>query len=181
MPFTDDFVIAIVGGSTNGKTTILSEIFPELKNRGWLQTQMNDTTSQSLRIERAVNGVQDTEEVLVTGWNLKQIKNLFADSEVEDRNAKEKVIINYGDDRIEVDGAGTTMGLPAPPNFPKSIELKPFSGDYRVTEDERKTLNSFRHLQQKHQHKLLELIQLSFMEAQPTIPYSLEAVVKPLI
>ena len=34
MPFTDDFVIAIVGGSTNGKTTILSEIFPELKNRG---------------------------------------------------------------------------------------------------------------------------------------------------
>jgi hypothetical protein len=138
MPFTDDFVIAIVGGSTNGKTSILSEMFPGLEEKGWLQTQMNDTTSQSLRIEYAEPESEEAEELVVTGWNLKQIKSLFTDEDVEHQNSLDRVVVTYGEDRIEVDGVGASIGLPEPPNFPKSIELKPFAGDYRVTDSQRR-------------------------------------------
>jgi len=45
--------VAVVGSSGHGKTTILDEMFPGLSARGWLVTDVTDTTSQSLRIEYA--------------------------------------------------------------------------------------------------------------------------------
>src|ERR1700738_237176 len=52
-PCDGRIVCAFVGASSHGKTTILDELFPDLARRGWLITESNDTTSQSLRIEYA--------------------------------------------------------------------------------------------------------------------------------
>src|SRR5690242_12207191 len=50
------FTCAIVGSSSHGKTSILSEMFPSLTRRGWLVTDVTDTTSQALVIRGSPTG-----------------------------------------------------------------------------------------------------------------------------
>ena len=52
-PYDGRITCAFIGSSAHGKTTILDEMFPQLSERGWLVTDVTDTTSQSLRIRYA--------------------------------------------------------------------------------------------------------------------------------
>lgn len=67
-PFSAKFVTAIVGSSGHGKTTLMDELFPRLSARGWLVTDVTDTTFQSLRVEHGEGPA--LAEVTVTSWNL---------------------------------------------------------------------------------------------------------------
>lgn len=135
VPFTDKFVVAIVGNSSNGKTTILDEMFPSLHERGWLVHDVTDTTSQSLRIEYAPEGSAEAKEIIVNSWDLQRIRELFTDEDIVGQNQLDQISVSYGESSIEVDGMKAKMDIPEF-KFPKKLELKPFPTPYRVTEEE---------------------------------------------
>jgi hypothetical protein len=104
---TPQFTCAIVGSSSHGKTSILSEMFPSLTQRGWLVTDVTDTTSQALVIRRAEPGNGSGEEVVVQSWNLEQIKRLV--QAAADENARLHIQVAYRPDLIEIDGKDATF------------------------------------------------------------------------
>jgi tRNA U34 5-carboxymethylaminomethyl modifying GTPase MnmE/TrmE len=67
-PFSAAFACAVVGSSNHGKTSILAEMFPDLKQRGWLVTDVKDTTSQALVI-RQPGPRTDPHTVIVHSWD----------------------------------------------------------------------------------------------------------------
>ena len=102
-PFDGRFVVAVVGSSGHGKTTIIDEMFPGLAKRGWLETDVTDTTSQALRIEYEPN-LPVNPPVTVHSWSLDQIKAMFNDPEVDRQNRANGINVAYAEDRITVDG-----------------------------------------------------------------------------
>lgn len=104
---TPQFTCAIVGSSSHGKTSVLSEMFPSLAQRGWLVTDVTDTTSQALMIRRAQPGDGNEDKVIVHSWSLEQIKRLVKAAETE--NARLNIQVAYRPDVIEIDGKNATL------------------------------------------------------------------------
>ena len=121
---------AIIGSSGHGKTTILDEMFPRLAERGWLVTDVTDTTAQSLRIEYAPPGSPELDRVVVRSWSGEQIKELMSQSEVEEQNQRDGVRVSYLEDGVEVDGTEAAFAAAdrAQFRFPGKLELRPFPG-----------------------------------------------------
>ncbi|MAG56380.1 MAG: hypothetical protein CMJ83_08830 [Planctomycetes bacterium] len=171
---------AIIGSSGHGKTTILDEVFPTLSERGWLVTDVTDTTSQSLRISHAKVRSKALDEVVVNSWNVEQIKELMAHPEVEEQNAADGIRVAYLTDGVEVDGSGATFPEKdvGQFRFPRKIELKPFPEAYRVPEAEARDSKFIRALTVKEQSQLLESSDVIRMNGSAWNALQLRALVK---
>ena len=110
-PCDGRFVCAFVGSSGHGKTTFLNELFPNLGRRGWLVTEKNDTTAQSLRIEYAA-GPPELERVVVHSWSLDQIKQLVGNAAAREQNDRDNIEVHYRDQEGFVVVDGTNANLP---------------------------------------------------------------------
>src|SRR5262245_4740677 len=128
---------AIVGSSGHGKTTLLDEMFPQLAKRGWLVTDVTDTTAQALRIEHHAPGGADLAQVRLRCWDLQQIKDLMNHEEVKRQNEHDHIRVVYHEGTVEVDGSGATF---APTDleqfrYPRAMALRPFSAPFLVPPD----------------------------------------------
>lgn len=137
-PCVGRFTCAIIGSSGHGKTTVLDEMFPSLSARGWLVTDVTDTTSQSLRIEHADQDDPRASEVRVNSWSADQIKGLMQHPEVADQNERDQIRVQYLENGVAVDGSEAAFGSDDLKQFrfPRKMELIPFSEPYRVTAEQ---------------------------------------------
>ena len=134
-PCVGEVTCAIIGSSGHGKTTVLDEMFPSLSERGWLVTDVTDTTGQSLRIEQGSGDALN--DVSVRSWTAEQIKGLMQHQEVAEQNERDNVRVTYLENGVAVDGSDATF---APDDlkqfrFPRKMELIPFAGRYQVPSD----------------------------------------------
>jgi hypothetical protein len=131
-------VCAFIGSSGHGKTTFLSELFPDLGQRGWLVTEKNDTTAQSLRIEYA-DGPAERERVVVNSWTLDQIKLLVGSPAAREQNERDNIEVHYRDQDGCVVVDGTRANLPKADldqfQFALRQELRPLPQPYTVPAD----------------------------------------------
>ena len=148
---------AFIGSSGHGKTTILDEMFPRLAERGWLVTDVTDTTSQSLRISYAPAGSGEMKDVTVRSWNVEQIKDLMRHPEVEAQNQQDEIRVNYLDDGVEVDGTQATFAEADLKTFrfPRNVTLRPFPEPYHVPRDQSDDRGFIRALTVKEQSQLI--------------------------
>ncbi|MEW6741940.1 MAG: hypothetical protein AB1486_04195 [Planctomycetota bacterium] len=171
---------AIVGSSGHGKTTILDEMFPDLAKRGWLVTDVTDTTAQSLRIEHAAPRSKELSEVLVNSWTLSQLKELTSHPEVVEQNGRDQIGVVYHEDRIEVDGS--EAAFPASDleqfRFPRNVTLRPFSQPFRVTEAQAADPKFIRALTIKEQSAALEPTSVLNVDGESYDSLQLRALVK---
>lgn len=137
-PCVGRFTCAIIGSSGHGKTTILDEMFPNLSARGWLVTDVTDTTSQSLRIEHAAADDPKLNEVNVNSWSADQIKGLLQHPEVESQNETDDIRVQYLENGAAIDGAEAAFARDDLKQFrfPRKMELIPFAEPYRVTDEQ---------------------------------------------
>ena len=137
-PCDGRIVCAFIGSSGHGKTTFLGELFPDLSQRGWLVTEKNDTTAQSLRIEFA-EGSPDLEQVTVNSWNLDQIKRLVGTTTAREQNEQDNIEVHYRDQEgfIVVDGTKSTLTKDDLKAFQFGLrqELRPLPHPYNVPDD----------------------------------------------
>ncbi len=96
------FSCAVVGSTGSGKTSILAEMFPDLEKRGWLVTDVTDTTSQALIIRLAAPGSPKQNEVIVRSWEKDPIHRLISLAAAE--NERTNVKVSYRPDHFVVDG-----------------------------------------------------------------------------
>jgi hypothetical protein len=92
-------VCAVIGASGHGKTTFMNDLFPGLGARGWLVTEKNDTTSQSLRIEYAA-GPDALSRVEVHSWDLGQIIRLVDSPGATEQNDRDGIRVDYREDSV---------------------------------------------------------------------------------
>jgi hypothetical protein len=132
-PCDGRIVCAFVGASSHGKTTILDELFPDLARRGWLITESNDTTSQSLRIEYAAPSSSEAAQITVHSWGVPQIKKL-ADA-AQEKNLAMGITTDYEPDAVILDGSAAKLDPAARKalKFPLRHELRPFPQPYEVS------------------------------------------------
>lgn len=171
---------AIIGSSGHGKTTILDEMFPRLSERGWLVTDVTDTTSQSLRIVHATEDADDLDEVVVSSWNVEQIKELMSHPEVQEQNAADNIRVSYLADGVLVDGADATFPESDLKQFrfPKKMDLKPFPEPYRVAPAQARDSRFIRALTVKEQSQVLESSDVIRMNGDSWDALQLRALVK---
>lgn len=137
-PCVGRFTCAIIGSSGHGKTTILDEMFPSLSSRGWLVTDVTDTTSQSLRIEYAPVDDPNLREVTVNSWSADQIKGLLQHPEVEAQNETDAIRVQYLENGAVIDGGEAAFARDDLKQFrfPRKMDLTPFAAPYRVTKEQ---------------------------------------------
>jgi hypothetical protein len=109
---TGQITCAILGSSGHGKTTVLDEMFPSLSARGWLETDVTDTTSQALRLEHAPPGNPSADTVTVRSWQIGQLKRLLAHDAVVEQNERDGIEVTWLDDRVVPGGADATELAP---------------------------------------------------------------------
>ena len=102
-PFVASFSCAFVGSSGDGKTSILAEMFPGLEKRGWLNTDVTDTTSQAPIIRRPTGTPPDSNRVIVRSWSLEQIRRLFRPPRPRTHGPTSSV--RSYPDHLEIDGS----------------------------------------------------------------------------
>lgn len=129
-PFSDKITVAIIGASSHGKTTIMAEMFPDLKERGWLVTDVTDTTSQALRIYQS----KKQSDVVINSWDIDEIKELISSSNVKSKNSADNIQIKYENNSIEVDGseAKTDKKISSKFKFSTTQSIKPFFKPYVI-------------------------------------------------
>ena len=171
---------AIVGSSGHGKTTVMDEMFPGLSERGWLVTDVTDTTSQSLRIEHANPDSPEADEVEVDSWNAEQIKELMRHPEVEEQNRRDEIRVNYLENGVEVDGSEAKFAPEdlAEFRFARKIALEPFPRRYRVGESERTDRRFIRALTVKEQSGVMATGPILNIDGQSYNALQLRAMVK---
>lgn len=149
---------AVIGSSGHGKTTILDEMFPDLAARGWLETDVTDTTSQALKLDFAPPGDPLADEVVVSSWSIAQIKQLMAHPDVVAQNDRDAIEVTYLDDAIVVDGSETTLDERdlAEWRYARRVELRPFERPYDVGGRERSDRKFIRALTVKEQASVLD-------------------------
>jgi hypothetical protein len=135
-PCDGRIVCAIIGASSHGKTTILDELFPDLARRGWLITEANDTTSQSLRIEYATPASPQAAQIIIHSWGVAQIKKM-ADA-AQEENLAMGIATDYEPDAVILDGSAAKFDPTARKalKFPLRQELRPFPQAYEVSAEE---------------------------------------------
>jgi hypothetical protein len=127
------FSCAFVGSSGHGKTSILAEMFPDLDRRGWLGTDVTDTTSQALVIHHAPASSPDASRVTVQSWGLEQIRRLVQAADAE--NTRSNVIVRAYADHIEIDGTEAGFKREDVRNFkfPLKHQLRPLPSSCELT------------------------------------------------
>jgi hypothetical protein len=131
-PFTAAFACAVVGSSNHGKTSILAEMFPDLERRGWLVTDVKDTTSQALVIRQPVPGSQPP-PATVHSSDEDQIKRLFLSA--EEANNRNQILVSYLPGEILVDGSQGRFDAEDVRRFRFGpvVSLRPFPKPYELT------------------------------------------------
>jgi hypothetical protein len=130
--FAPTFACAVVGSSNHGKTSILAEMFPELEQRGWLVTDVKDTTSQALVIRHPPPGA-DADGVVIHSWDEEQIKRLTLAA--EEANTRHRIRVRYLPGEIVVDGSEGVFEAEDFRHFRfgEVISLRPFPVPYRLS------------------------------------------------
>lgn len=173
-------VCAIIGSSGHGKTTLLDEMFPGLSERGWLVTDVTDTTAQALRIEYADPDDPDSGRVVVSSWDVPRLKELMSHPEVVEQNEQDGIQVRYHEDGVVVDGREAT--LPADQvgafRFDQQITLEPFSGPWEVPPEKVGDQGFIRALTVKEQSEILRTEALVQTEGKRYDALQLRALVK---
>ncbi|MDR2169468.1 MAG: hypothetical protein LBP59_04930 [Planctomycetaceae bacterium] len=127
------FTCTFVGSSSQGKTTFLSEMFPDLTDRGWLVCDAKDTTSQSLCIEYSPR--QNT-TVTAHSYNYAELVNFINLSRQDCENNGISVTFDQSSGRIQIDGTNMNVAKKNSDafKFSRKLDLIPFSGSYEVDE-----------------------------------------------
>ena len=134
-PCNGHFTCTIIGSSSAGKTTFLRELFPDLNDRGWLKTDFNDTTSQSMVIEYS----QSVKPVEIESYSYEDLKRFFEMTQDYARNGG--VYYEFDDQNqtihVNAEGIVDTMAFTDAKKsqfeeikqnfkFEKNFDLKPF-------------------------------------------------------
>jgi hypothetical protein len=175
--FAPGFACAVVGSSNHGKTSILAEMFPELEGRGWLVTDVKDTTSQALVIRPPAPGVEP-ESVTVHSWDEEQIKRLILSA--EEANNRHHVRVRYLPGEIQVDG---TEGVFEAEDlrrfrFGQVVSLHPFPEAYQLTRAERCDQRVIRALTVKEEQEQVTGRPVLVLGDRPYTALQLRAVIK---
>lgn len=179
-PCVGEVTCAIIGSSGHGKTTIVDEMFPSLSERGWLVTDVTDTTGQSLRIEYAPEHSRELAEVIVRSWSAEQIKGLMQHPEVAEQNQRDGVRVTYLENGVAVDGSQATFASDDVKQFrfPRKLELIPFRQDYVVPADKGRDKRFIRGLTVKEPQAVLRTEPLLEMGGRSYDALQLRAVVQ---
>ena len=134
-PCNGHFTCTLIGASSAGKTTFLRELFPDLNDRGWLETDNNDTTSQGMVIEYS----PEVKDVEIESYTYEDLKHFF---DINKKLAEEgHVYYTYDDNRqtIHVNAEDIIDTLAVTPEkknefqdiksnfkFERVFDLKPF-------------------------------------------------------
>lgn len=171
---------AIIGSSGHGKTTIMDEMFPGLSERGWLVTDVTDTTGQSLRISHAEEGSKELREVTVHSWDATQIKGLMKHPEVETQNERDQIQVSYLENGVLVDGSNASFDAADLKEFrfPRRMELVPFTRPFPVPEEKLEDPRFIRGLTVKEPSAVLKTEPLLTMDGRSYDILQLRAVVK---
>lgn len=171
---------AFIGSSGHGKTTILDEMFPVLSKRGWLVTDVTDTTSQALRIQFAPPKTKKLARVLVHSWNAEQIKELLTHQEVEQQNRRDNIRVTWLENGAEVDGteANFPEGDLEQFRFPRKVDLRPFAFPYEVDREEALDRTFIRALTVKEQSQVMRTGPVLGVDGREYNALQLRAVVK---
>jgi hypothetical protein len=175
--FSPTFACAVVGSSNHGKTSILAEMFPELEQRGWLVTDVKDTTSQALVI-RQPGPQADIESVFVHSWDEEQIKRLILSA--EEANNRHHIRVRYLSGEIQIDG---TEGVFESEDlrrfrFGQTISLHPFPVPYRLTPAEQADRRVIRSLTVKEEQDQVTGRPVLILGERPFTALQLRAVIK---
>jgi hypothetical protein len=176
-PFSAAFACAVVGSSNHGKTSILAEMFPELKKRGWLVTDVKDTTSQALVIRQPGSQSQAL-AVIVHSWDEGQIKRLMLAS--EEANKRNHIQVSFRPGETVVDGS---QGSFDPEDarrfrFGPVISLRPFPMPYRLSSSEQSDLAMIRALTVKEEQDQVSSRPILVLAGHPYNALQLRAVIK---
>jgi hypothetical protein len=157
-PCTGEMTCAIIGSSGHGKTTVLDEMFPHLSERGWLETDVTDTTSQALRVRWAAPDDPLGEEVTVSAWTVEQIKQLMSQPAVREQHERDAIEVTYLEDGVVVDGTHSTLDPKdlAQWRYGRRVELQPFRTPFRVPPERARDRRFIRSLTVKEQSAVLE-------------------------
>lgn len=157
-PCTGEMTCAIIGSSGHGKTTVLDEMFPHLSERGWLETDVTDTTSQALRVRFADPDDPRGGEVTVSAWTVEQIKQLMSHAAVREQNERDAIEVTYLEDGVVVDGTHSTLDAKdlAQWRYGRRVELRPFRAPFQVPADRAGDRRFIRSLTVKEQSAVLE-------------------------
>jgi hypothetical protein len=179
-PCEGRITVAIIGSSGHGKTTLLDEMFPTLSERGWLVTDVTDTTAQSLRITHAPEGSDELAEVFVRSWNTEEIKELMRHPDVEEQNAADNIRVSYLEDGVEVDGSEASFPESDLKQFrfPRKVRLRPFPAPYGVSAEQAKDRRFIRALTVKEQSQVLDGREVISMNGDSWNALQLRALVK---
>ncbi|MDR2346223.1 MAG: hypothetical protein LBE18_09170 [Planctomycetaceae bacterium] len=127
------FTCTFVGSSSQGKTTFLAEMFPDLTSRGWLVCDAKDTTSQSLCIAHSPH---QNRTVTARSYNYPELVNFINLSRHDCENNNVFVTFDQSSSRIQIDG--TNMKAEKKNlnlfKFPLKLDLIPFNRPYEVNE-----------------------------------------------
>ncbi len=157
-PATARMTCALIGSSGHGKTTVLDEMFPALSGRGWLETDVTDTTSQALRLVHAPAGDPRAEDVTVRSWTIGQVKALMNHPDVAEQNQRDAIDVSWGETSVAVDGTDASLDARdlAEWRYSRRIELHPFTAPYEVPAAKRSDRRFIRALTVKEQSSVLD-------------------------
>ncbi len=175
--FNPTFACAVVGSSNHGKTTILAEMFPELERRGWLVTDVKDTTSQALVIRQPTPGA-DPDSVTVHSWDEEQIKRLLVSA--EEANNRHRIVVRYLPGEIQVDGSDGVFDAEDAGRFRfgRVVSLRPFPLPYRLTAAEQADRGLIRALTVKEEQDQVTGRPVLVLADRPFTALQLRAVIK---
>ena len=157
-PATGRITCALIGSSGHGKTTVLDEMFPTLGERGWLETDVTDTTSQALRLVHADGEDPRADEVTVRSWTIEQVKALMGHPDVAEQNARDAIEVAWHERSVVVDGTDASLDPRdmAEWRYPRRVELHPFLTPYQVPDEKRADRRFIRALTVKEQSSVLD-------------------------
>jgi len=175
--FSAAFTCAVVGSSNHGKTSILAEMFPELEQRGWLVTDVKDTTSQALVIREPGPGF-DPDTVLVHSSDEDQLKRLFLAA--DEANNRNQIQVAYLPGEIVVDGSRGRFEQEDVRRFRfgSVVSLRPFPVPYRLSATEQKDGTLIRALTVKEEQDQVTSRPVLHLSDRPYHALQLRAVIK---
>jgi hypothetical protein len=140
-----EFVCAFVGNSNSGKSSILEELFPDLAKRGWLPSQVSDTTSQILKIKCASLS-QTPSSATIYPWAFQEISNLVNMAHKKCKLAN--IVIRNNNDSIEIDGSDSTIdqSIKGRYKFGFRQTIKPFHESFAIPTDDANDAKYILHL-----------------------------------
>jgi hypothetical protein len=175
--FSAAFSCAVVGSSNHGKTSILAEMFPELEKRGWLVTDVKDTTSQALVIRQPGPGAE-TSTVIVHSADEEQIKRLFLAA--EEANHRNQIEVSYLPGEIVVDGSEGRFDAEDARRFRFGpvVSLRPFPMPYTLSHSEQADGTVIRALTVKEEQDQVTSRPVLLLGDRPYNALQLRAVIK---